>query len=188
MKRLLGSAYRNPARAPEHQPATRLKNGERADRRPSSRRSAQTSTATGGFGHVPIFAKTREGLLERLAYYEARKLTNLPNSLLDYHDVAPRPRDSRRAPGAQSTRQQPIGTPPLNYPPRALPHPARGPRLAHGRVALPPFCDNSRQRDLVGSRCPTHPLAASCQRREEYDPTHGRDSGRSLAASLPCGT
>jgi hypothetical protein len=36
---------------------------------------------------VPLFPTTRTGLLERLAYYEARKLNNLPNSLLDYHDV-----------------------------------------------------------------------------------------------------
>src|SRR6266545_2340258 len=57
-----------------------------ADSRPSSQPSAQTSTAT-GLGGVPIFPNTRKGLLERLAYYEAHKLNNLPNSLLDYHDV-----------------------------------------------------------------------------------------------------
>jgi hypothetical protein len=83
MKRLFGSAYRNPARAPEHQPATPAQPGESAD----PQRSSQISTATGSFGGVPLFPTTRTGLLERLAYYEARKLNNLPNSLLDYHDV-----------------------------------------------------------------------------------------------------
>jgi hypothetical protein len=83
MKRLLGSAYRNPARAPEHQPATPAQRGEDAD----PERSSQISTARGSLGDVPIFPTTRMGLLERLAYYEARKLNNLPNSLLDYHDV-----------------------------------------------------------------------------------------------------
>jgi hypothetical protein len=87
MKRLLGSAYRNPARAPEHRPPTRGQRGEAADPRPSSQRSSQISAARGSFGGVPIFPNTRQGLLERLAYYEARKLNNLPSSLLDYHDV-----------------------------------------------------------------------------------------------------
>jgi hypothetical protein len=83
MKRLFGSAYRNPARAPEHQPATPAQPGESADRQ----RSPQISTATVSFGGVPIFPTTPKGLLERLAYYEARKLNNPPNSLFDYHDV-----------------------------------------------------------------------------------------------------
>jgi hypothetical protein len=109
MKRLLGSAYRNPARAPEHQPATRAQNGERADPRTYSRRSSQTSTATGSFAGVPIFPKTYEGLLERLAYYEARKLNNPPNSLLDYHDVihgreTPDERRARQAPASGRSR------------------------------------------------------------------------------------
>jgi hypothetical protein len=48
-------------------------------------------------------------LLERLAYYEARKLNNLPNSLLDYHDMLhgretpdePRMRNARAAARSQ---------------------------------------------------------------------------------------
>lgn len=87
MQRLLGSAYRNPARAPEHQPALPTQAREGADRTPSSQRFSHRSTATGSFGGVPIFLHTREGLLERLAYYDARKLNNPPNSLLNYHDV-----------------------------------------------------------------------------------------------------
>jgi len=38
-------------------------------------------------GGVPVFANTPEGQAEGFAYYEARKLNHLPNSLLDYHDV-----------------------------------------------------------------------------------------------------
>lgn len=38
-------------------------------------------------GGLPIFPDTPEGNAERLAYYEARKLNHLPDSLLDYHDV-----------------------------------------------------------------------------------------------------
>jgi hypothetical protein len=83
MKRLLGSAYRNPARAPEHRPVIRAQRGEGANPPPSSQRSPQTSTAKASFGGVPLFPNTRKGLLERLAYYEARKLNNQPNSLLD---------------------------------------------------------------------------------------------------------
>ena len=103
MKRLLGSAYRNPAPAPEHQPPTRAQSEESADPRPSSQRSPQTSIAS--FGHVPILPKTRNGLLERLAHYEARKLNNLPNSLLDYHDVihGRETPDERRARKARAT-------------------------------------------------------------------------------------
>ncbi len=54
---------------------------------------------------MPIFLKTREGLLERLAYYEARKLNNLPNSLLDSHDVlhGRETPDERRAREARAT-------------------------------------------------------------------------------------
>ncbi len=36
---------------------------------------------------VPIFPDTPDGRAARLAYYEARKLNNPPNSLLDYHDA-----------------------------------------------------------------------------------------------------
>jgi hypothetical protein len=83
MKRLLGSAYRNPARAPEHGSASR---GERPDpRRASELRSRQALPL--GAGGVPIFPNTRKGQAERLAYYEARKLNHLPHSLLDYNDV-----------------------------------------------------------------------------------------------------
>jgi hypothetical protein len=101
MKCLHGPAYRNPARAPEHQPATRAKRGESADSRPSSQPSSQTSTARGSFAGVPIFPHTHQGLLERLAYYEARKLSHLPNSLLDYHDV----RHGRETPDERRARQ-----------------------------------------------------------------------------------
>ena len=104
MKRLLGSAYRNPARAPEHQPATRAQREESAGSRPSSQPSAQTSTAT-GLGGMPLFPNTRKGLLERLAYYEARKLNNLPNSLLDYHDVL----HGRETPDERRARQARAG-------------------------------------------------------------------------------
>jgi hypothetical protein len=84
-KRLLGADYRNPARAPEHRRATRQ---QRSDPRPASElpRSRQASSARVGVGGVPIFPNTREGQLERLAYYEARKLDNL-NSFLDFNDV-----------------------------------------------------------------------------------------------------
>jgi DNA-binding transcriptional MocR family regulator len=98
LQRLLGSAYRNPARAPEHQPATPAQREEDAD----PERSPQISTARGSLGDVPLFPTTRTGLLERLAYYEARKLNNPPNSLLDYHDVlhgreTPDERNARKA-------------------------------------------------------------------------------------------
>ena len=36
---------------------------------------------------VPIFPDTPNGRAARLAHYEARKLNNPPNSLLDYHDA-----------------------------------------------------------------------------------------------------
>ena len=101
MKRLLGSAYRNPARAPEHRPATRAQGEEGADRRPSSERSSPISTARGSFGGVPIFPNTRTGRLERLDYYEARKLNNLPNSLYDYNDVL----RGRETPGERRARE-----------------------------------------------------------------------------------
>jgi hypothetical protein len=82
MKRLLGPDYRNPEPAPEH----------RRDPPPPSDKqsemtgvlSRQPSTARLGYGGVPMFPNTPA---ERLAYYEARKLNHLPNSLLDYHDV-----------------------------------------------------------------------------------------------------
>jgi hypothetical protein len=46
-------------------------------------RSPSTSQADG----VPIFPDTPDGRAARLAYYEARKLNNLPNSLFDYNDA-----------------------------------------------------------------------------------------------------
>ena len=82
LKRLLGRNYRNPERAPEH------RHRERRDSSPPSvPRSRQPSSARLGFGGVPIFPNTRAGRAERLAYYEARKLNHLPDSLYDYHDV-----------------------------------------------------------------------------------------------------
>ena len=81
MKRLLGPDYRNPERAPEHLPARRSERGERRDPPPPS------STARLGLGGVPLFPNTPEGQDERLAYDEARRLNQLPGSLLDYHDV-----------------------------------------------------------------------------------------------------
>lgn len=35
---------------------------------------------------VPLFPETAAGQAERLAYYEARKLTNPPDSILDYNE------------------------------------------------------------------------------------------------------
>ncbi len=46
-------------------------------------RSPPTSQHDG----VPIFPDTPDGRAARFAYYEARKLNNLPNSLLDYNDA-----------------------------------------------------------------------------------------------------
>lgn len=82
MKRLLGAGYRNPSRAPEH------RRGERRDPPPASEsRSGQTSGGRVGFAEVPLFPHTPAGLAERFAYYEARALNDLPNSLYDFHDV-----------------------------------------------------------------------------------------------------
>jgi hypothetical protein len=85
MKRLLGPEYRNPDRAPEH----RRDPPPPSDKQPEMTGvlSRQPSTARLGYGGVPIFPNTPEGQAERLAYYEARKLNHLPNSLLDYNDV-----------------------------------------------------------------------------------------------------
>ena len=85
MKRLLGRDYRNPERAPEH----RSDPPPPSDEQPETTGvlSRQPSTARLGYGGVPIFPNTPEGQAERLAYYEARKLNHLPNSLLDYNDV-----------------------------------------------------------------------------------------------------
>ena len=85
MKRLLGPDYRNPDRAPEH----RRDPPSSSDKQPemSGVLSRQLYTGRLGYGGVPIFPNTPEGQAERLAYYEARKLNYLPNSLLDYNDV-----------------------------------------------------------------------------------------------------
>jgi hypothetical protein len=45
------------------------------------------SPTTGQHDGVPIFPDTPDGYAARLAYYEERKLNNLPNSLYDYHDA-----------------------------------------------------------------------------------------------------
>jgi hypothetical protein len=82
MKRLRGRADRKPERAPEQRP------GERRDRSQASRpRLHQASSARLRSAGVPRFPNTPEGRAERLAYYDARKLNRLPDSLLDYHDV-----------------------------------------------------------------------------------------------------
>jgi hypothetical protein len=44
---------------------------------------------------------TAEGRAERLAYYEARKLNQLPHSMLDYHDV----RRGRETPTERRARE-----------------------------------------------------------------------------------
>jgi hypothetical protein len=106
MKHLFGSAYRNPARAPEHQPATRAQREESADPRPrpsAPRRSPQPQPV---FGGVPLFPNTRKGLLERLAYYEARKAQTPAELPLDYHDVIHGRETHRRAPRAASGQQR----------------------------------------------------------------------------------
>jgi hypothetical protein len=93
MKRTRRPADRNPERAPEH------RHGERRDPPPASARaSRQPSTARPG---VPIFANTAEGQAERLAYYEARKLDQPPDSLLDYYDV----RRGRETPAERRARE-----------------------------------------------------------------------------------
>jgi hypothetical protein len=48
-----------------------------------------TSSRWSRCGAAPIAlpADTPDGRATRLAYYEARKLTNLPNSLYDYNDA-----------------------------------------------------------------------------------------------------
>ncbi len=70
--------------------------------RPRAPRRSPASAA------CPIFPNTRKGLLERLAYYEARKLNNLPTSLLDYHDVihGHETPDERRAREARATARR----------------------------------------------------------------------------------
>ena len=45
------------------------------------------SSSTSQHDRVPIFPDRRDGRAARLAYYEARKLNNPPNSLLDYNDA-----------------------------------------------------------------------------------------------------
>jgi hypothetical protein len=55
---------------------------------------------------VPIFPDTPDGRVARLAYYEARKLNNPPNSLYDYNDAkrGDEPPAERRALGRRDNR------------------------------------------------------------------------------------
>jgi len=68
---------------------------------PDGPRPRQPSSARLGPGGVPLFPNTRAGQAERLAYYEARKLNQLPDSLLDYHDV----RRGRETPAKRRARE-----------------------------------------------------------------------------------
>jgi hypothetical protein len=52
-------------------------------------------------GEVPLFPNTPEGQAARLAYYEARKLNQLPHSLYDYNDV----RRGRETPAERRARE-----------------------------------------------------------------------------------
>jgi DNA-binding transcriptional regulator YiaG len=61
-------------------------------------RSPSTSEHDG----VPIFPDTPDGRAARLAYYEARKLNNLPTSLYDYHDAM----RGREPPAERSARER----------------------------------------------------------------------------------
>ena len=69
-------------------------------------------------GRVPLFPDTREGQQQRLAYYEARKLDHLPDSLYDYHDVKNGRETPAERPPANDTPSRhdhldaPTGTPP----------------------------------------------------------------------------
>jgi hypothetical protein len=58
---------------------------------------------------VPIFPDTPDGRAARLAYYEARKLNNPPNSLYDYHDAKRglEPQAERRAREQRDNRPPP---------------------------------------------------------------------------------
>jgi len=57
-------------------------------RQPAPAPAAATSEpAIEGDDGVPIFPDTTEGRTARLAYYEARKLNNLPYSGYDYTDA-----------------------------------------------------------------------------------------------------
>jgi hypothetical protein len=53
----------------------------------SAARSRPPASASVGGGGVPLFPDTAEGRAARLAYYQARKLDRLPDSLHDYIDV-----------------------------------------------------------------------------------------------------
>ena len=78
-----------------------------SDRRPDGTGALlrQPSTARLGDGGVPSFPNTPEGQAERLAYYEARKLNHLPNSLYDYHDVI----HGRETPAERRARERDAG-------------------------------------------------------------------------------
>jgi hypothetical protein len=73
-------------------PATDVEQAERDGRSVAAEEQADAadpprSPSTSQHDGVPIFPDTRDGRAVRLAYYEARKLNNLPNSLLDYNDA-----------------------------------------------------------------------------------------------------
>jgi hypothetical protein len=98
MKRLLGPDYRNPDRAPEHR-RDPPSDGQAETIGVPSRQPPSARLSDGGPPHFP---NTTEGQAERLAYYEARKLNHLPNSLLDYNDV----RRGRETPAERRARER----------------------------------------------------------------------------------
>jgi hypothetical protein len=59
----------------------------RKTRSPSSSQKGERILTGGSSTGEPMFADSERGQAQRLAYYEARKLDRLPDSLLDYHDV-----------------------------------------------------------------------------------------------------
>jgi hypothetical protein len=76
----------------EQTPASDVDQTERERPAPAAEEQANAadrprSPAPSQHQGVPIFPNTPDGHAARLAYYEARKLNNLPNSLLDYHDA-----------------------------------------------------------------------------------------------------
>jgi len=85
----------NPATRPELRPEQRqaaaAAPAEPRPRSPGQRR-----------GDVPIFPDTPEGQAERLAYYQARKLEHLPDSLYDYNDAS----HGRETPAERRARER----------------------------------------------------------------------------------
>jgi hypothetical protein len=98
------AAARRRDRAGEPRPATRPQ-PERPPAPPGQQQTIADAAdpprppSTSEHDGVPIFPDTRDGSAARLAYYEARKLNNLPISLYDYHDAmrGREPPDERRA-------------------------------------------------------------------------------------------